>query len=538
MRTINQSRYIGQKVTRVTSIAKRMNNKIIVGLFVGTMLLTNSSGYGNGLVISGVVSNQAAKTVTFNLSWDNSWRVVTNPFNWDAAWVFVKFRQCGAAPTTDWSHGQISTTLGDHTIHANLEPTTSNGLTAPGIDAAPNNLGVMLRRSAIGVFPTTAPLSNTLKVTNIPAVVAGVSYDYKVFGIEMVFIPEGSFSIGDDQPNCLAAAANAQGRFNNGQSIISEAAVTLNSTFTVAVFTGMVAATHQVVPVPATYPKGFAPFYMMKYEISQNQYCQFLNTITAVASTARFPGNYNTNRNLTNNNGTPPDIYQSIRPYRAQGWLDMFHVFSYLDWACLRPMTELEYEKTCRGAGAMLSCEGAWGVSLTGTPPVAATTVSTTVPCEDGTEIVLAPANANCAWNNPVLIGVCAGETSGPLRVGIFARAGSTTRAETGATYFGVMEMSGNLWEVSINVMNLAGCLAYTATWGDGYLDATGMFNAPTWPLTSANSPNQTVGNRGGSFWDANQYLTIGNRYCNFWPGGTSPAGCGATQGRGGRGVR
>ena len=30
--------------------------------------------------------------VQFNLSWENSWRTSTGPSNWDAAWVFVKYR--------------------------------------------------------------------------------------------------------------------------------------------------------------------------------------------------------------------------------------------------------------------------------------------------------------------------------------------------------------------------------------------------------------------------------------------------------------
>ncbi|MFN9581641.1 MAG: hypothetical protein ACK566_03095, partial [Bacteroidota bacterium] len=46
-------------------------------------------------------TNNAANfsLVQFNLSWENSWRVSTGPSNWDAAWVFVKFRVGASNPT-------------------------------------------------------------------------------------------------------------------------------------------------------------------------------------------------------------------------------------------------------------------------------------------------------------------------------------------------------------------------------------------------------------------------------------------------------
>ena len=37
--------------------------------------------------------------VQFDLTWENSWRVSSGPSNWDAAWVFVKFRVGASNPT-------------------------------------------------------------------------------------------------------------------------------------------------------------------------------------------------------------------------------------------------------------------------------------------------------------------------------------------------------------------------------------------------------------------------------------------------------
>ncbi|WP_251622513.1 hypothetical protein, partial [Odoribacter lunatus] len=41
--------------------------------------------------------------VEVNVSWDNSWR---DDFNWDAAWVFLKYKKRGA--TESWHHGYLA----------------------------------------------------------------------------------------------------------------------------------------------------------------------------------------------------------------------------------------------------------------------------------------------------------------------------------------------------------------------------------------------------------------------------------------------
>jgi len=151
--------------------------------------------WANGITVSNLSVNQAAGTVTFDISWQNSWR---DAENWDAAWVFVKFRDCSVPKTTPFTHGLISTTLTDHTFPASLEPTCANG-NAPCIDPAPDNTGVMLRRTSPGFGTVSGTV--TLKVTNLPAT---GTYDVRVIAIEMVFIPQGAFYAGDaTSPNSI-----------------------------------------------------------------------------------------------------------------------------------------------------------------------------------------------------------------------------------------------------------------------------------------------------------------------------------------------
>ena len=91
--------------------------------------------------------------------------------------------------------------------------------------------------------------------------------------------------------------------------------------------------------------------------------------------------------------------------------------------------------------------------------------------------------------------------TSGPARCGIFAASSiNNTRTETGGTYYGVMEMSGNLMERAVLVNDGPG-RGFRGIHGDGILEPNGDANddgdtIPDWPGTDAIG----VGDRGGSW--------------------------------------
>lgn len=75
--------------------------------------------------------------VRFDVNWSNSWRTNSGPSNWDAAWVFVKFRIEGGAGCTPgaWQHATLSATNGHHSV------TTNNGVAAT-INATTDGRGV------------------------------------------------------------------------------------------------------------------------------------------------------------------------------------------------------------------------------------------------------------------------------------------------------------------------------------------------------------------------------------------------------------
>ena len=189
---------------------------------------------------------------------------------------------------------------------------------------------------------------------------------------------------------------------------------------------------------------------------------------------------------------------------------------AFLDWAALRPMTELEYEKMARGPVLPIAGEFVWG----STNMTAATTISNGD--ENGAELIT-NASANANYNNTTLSG---GDTvngddykKGPLRVGVFATA-DTTRETSGAGYYGVMELSGNLKEQVATIGNATG-RNFLGSHGDGFLTALsgyeGNANNADWPgidgVASRGITGATgAGFKGGSWEDEEARLKISDR--------------------------
>jgi formylglycine-generating enzyme required for sulfatase activity len=103
----------------------------------------------------------------------------------------------------------------------------------------------------------------------------------------------------------------------------------------------------------------------------------------------------------------------------------------------------------------------------------------------------------------------------GPVRSGSFASL-STTRAASGAGYYGVMDLSGNLWEFLVTVGNSTGRNFQAASHGDGVLDANGDANQPTWPTYTGVG----TGGRGGSWFNPQNYMRLSDRQSGAFSGG------------------
>ena len=93
------------------------------------------------------------------------------------------------------------------------------------------------------------------------------------------------------------------------------------------------------------------------------------------------------------------------------------------------------------------------------------------------------------------------------MRCGALATA-SSTRTTSGATFYGIMEMSGNEREFTIYAGNAAG-RTFTGLHGDGILTALTESNTPNWPTTTNNF---SITSRGGYFSDAVAQLQVSDR--------------------------
>ncbi|MCH2045648.1 MAG: hypothetical protein MK212_16145 [Saprospiraceae bacterium] len=449
-------------------------------ILITCMLVWGMQLFANNVQIANIsLSNDS--TIVFSISWENSWRVSVAPNNHDAVWLFIKKRDCASG---QWSHVDLSTNVTHHTIASPLE------VYIDGKDVGTNAKGVFLRRSTDGVGNITN-VSVALRMVDL---VPG-EYDFKIFGIEMVNIPEGSFDLGDGN---ASTGSFKNGNTSNPLTITSEGAL---SAGTSAGYLYTSSSSYRPVNLPANYPKGFAEVYCMKYEISQGQYVDFTNSLNSDQGAVRHFASTAARHSVT---GSWPVAVASA-PHRAKNYLAWGDLLAYLDWSALRPMTELEYEKICRGPAPVVAGGYAWGTNTI----TDANTITNDGTATESVSNVVTPGSGLANYNNNTVLG--------PLRCGFAAKV-ATTRLEAGATYYGVMEMSGNLWEQTITTRNTAGS-GFTGALGDGELSlspSVGFANVTSWPnqQSSLSSSTSVSGRafRGGGATNTFGYLRLSDR--------------------------
>lgn len=485
---------------------------------LGTLVLVLMSliGKGNNVSVSNVSMNQFNTTqnhckIEFDLSWENSWRDATN---WDAVWVFVKFLESGGS--APWGHATLNYVDG-----------TSDGHTAPTgttINTPSDGKGILIYRNATG--------SGNLGLSNVQiqwnygsdGLTNASTTSIRVYAIEMVYIPQGSFYVGDGESTDL------YGHFESGTSgaafqITSENSITLggggagslgNNNRQGQWANGGCAscvdcqsqgclsgsgddfddAASQT--LPAAFPKGYDAFYCMKYEVSQQEFVEMLNTVSAtqqslLASTSSFfySSTLASNRwTIAANAGT----YSTSEPSVPMVFFDWIRIAAYADWTGLRPMTELEFEKACRGTGTPVTGEYPWGNAN-----IDLSTNLTLNNFGDADEGVSAGYNSGGTSGNCWVNGG-SHSMSVVARVGIFAaNASNSGRVTSGASFYGLMEMGGNAWERAVSVGHSEG-RKFTGNHGDGNLHSDGYATVTNWPGTFAASEVNTnvgVGYRG-----------------------------------------
>lgn len=318
----------------------------------------------------------------------------------------------------------------------------------------------------VGFIVKSSVTSNNQKdiaattVTISGLAIEGVNPSIKIFGTEMGYVPRGEFLLGD-------GSDSDQGfrQFSSADPIlVTETMITYSLNQNGSPVVG---------DLSADFPTGFKSFYCMKYEITQGQFVDFLNTLNRVQQSYfaldsfKYPFSERNepffrmgiaikenavNKNLVfgmDLNGNDVFDEQADGSTIACNFLSPSRLFAYLDWAGLRPMSELEYEKACRGIDSPIVGGYAWGTNG----------FLSVVP--DSTK------NAGNDEEINILEGMNINSEYAPMRVG-FAAGSSSDRVGSGNSFYGIANLSDNVSEISVNVLN--GDLTLTLH-GDGIVE-------------------------------------------------------------------
>jgi formylglycine-generating enzyme required for sulfatase activity len=458
--------------------------------------------------------------------------------------------------------------------------TGTNNVLPSGFDvfqnSGTNKIGAMIFRdnTNLGTGTVSAPSIYLGASSNLP-----YDIDLKGFAIEMVYIPAPTtarpvFGDGDGTTESVNALHYTDNLATNNSVLpmlcdangFDDAELETDGIY---VYSNDTIQTTNPIGALEAFPT-MKSLWCMKYEIGQAAYRDFLNTLTydqqvtrtsfapnSVTGTSalsggtsrnflevKTPGVSNTTPAVYGCDGNNNNVYDEPGDgeWIACNFLAWVDVAAYLDWSGLAPMSELQYERICRGnssAGGNLAVVGeyAWGTNTIFGSTYSLTGISSA---------------AELASNASNVVGNAAYATTasaGPLRSGIFATA-SSNRMVSGATYYGVMEMSGNMPEYCISLGCQAGRSCHFVPNGNGVLSALGNAQLSVgatgfWPGMEGNlnlaATTTCIGTcevlssggirfRGGSIGDPAASLSVSDRGTVFTP--TARA-----SNRGGRGV-
>ena len=416
--------------------------------------------FGNGLDISGISFNESTNEISFDITWENSFSTSpATPTTYDGAWVFIKYAPNG----------------GDVWYHANILDSTA--IAGINLIISYDDLGVMVFQSA-GHAGTFGPYNVTVEL----APLLGSFQDFKVFGIEMVYLATGPYYAGD---GASPGRFYQNGDVNQPWYVVNELGQTRGSGIGQFDQEGATGGEN----ISALYPKGIESFWTQKYKITARQYIDFLNCLTRPQQENRVQSDITgpnvTNRYVMTNSaipvgrnpiacdasiGTGPitfhaDLNTGNPPNSATdgsnivlSHMSVNDMLAYFDWSGLRPMSELEYEKICRGEDMLpVPGEHAWGTAsfnFAGSILNVGTTTETT---------------SNVGVLSSLFF-------SQPLRAGYSATA-TSSRTEASSTFYGVMDMH-NMGEfmMGVNSTNFR-----RVSYGDGMLSPTGDHDVTDW---------------------------------------------------------
>lgn len=472
-------------------------------------------------------------TIRFGLRSANAWRARwTEPAataatgrdepveTWTAAWVFAKFRRPGG---DGFAHATLAADRGDHAVPAGagLEVGLTDG----------RGRGVFIHRATPGHGPLTLADVGLRWLHAADGVEDPAAVDLRVHAIDMVRVPEGAFhagSGGGEAGGFVAGGDAATGKPFLVDAAWSGPAGAGGTARRIGAERGMLwagdAATRGLsTPLDDGFPTGHDAFYCMRYELTRGQFVDFLNSLSAAEFADTSAGDEgHAVRHVTaagryGLDGAWPKLV-ARKPHQACNLLSWWDAAKYASWAALRPLTELEYEKACRGPRRALADEYAWGSAA-----IARAEYAVADEGAAGERIAWGTSatvgNANHDLTLPAFFGgpvspYINGVPGGPMRPGIFAGA-ATGRVAAGGSYWGIMELSGNVREQVVSLADATG-RSFRGSHGDGTTTPPADWPVARFskrgPKDAGKLDGRGSGVRGGSYADMPAMLRVSDR--------------------------
>jgi len=406
------------------------------------MLVQNVTKLGN---------NPTNKTIQiqFDLSWQNSWR---DSINWDAAWIFLKFKDANGL----WQHARL-----------NLAGYANGAGTTNIIKVASDSVGAFVYRSALGsgnFNATSMQIQWNYGASGLSDVSA---LEVRVFATEMVYVPEGDFNVAKgfavvtSSNTCCSPSGTLFAPGNNFPVINRRLTPSLSyndgtaSNLRIKGDVGIDSNDDGIID-NTTYPTGYFSYYCFKYEMSEQQYADFLNTLTTIQLNSL--GVAGTGIALSNGQ------YFSSLPNRACQNSNSNRFLAYADWSGLRPMSFLEFNKASYGPLQPVYSASCSGFVFGGYPSWGNTSC---------------PVAFNVGNNTIYDVGYCASSTS--------------SRITSGSSYYGIMDITGNVHEplVKLNFFN------FSKNHGNGTISISGNSDVNGWQSSMIIYCEQFFDNRG-----------------------------------------
>lgn len=441
------------------------------------ILLIPSMHFANDIAVKNISFDQKAQKVSFDLSWNNSWK---NKKNFDAAWVFVKF----VDPEGNYVHGTLASNA--HDLKGKQKGT---------FELPSDRVGVFVHLAEMYRGDVSWKVQLKLDETAMRKLTKDLSV--QVFALEMVYIPKGDFYVGATEPKAVNYASfyesDATGKPKGPFLISSENQVIKVDPTEGNLYYNIGRSRYRgdsQGTVPATFPKGHDAFYVMKYETTQGFYADFLNALSPELAARLTPHNvknyYKEKGGIRFEKGQyTADTYN--RPANFITWDDGATL---ADWAGLRPMTEFEFTKAARGTAKPIEHEYPWGTST-----------------KEGLK-------RKVALNDELIL------TDGVLEKDL----NDSNRPVYGASYYWVMDLAGSLWEKCVTIGHPIG-RSYTGTHGDGVISKEGTATNADWPKGIKEEGG--YGYRGGGYYyhgmkisDYNPHSPTAYRPYGSWSGG------------------